>query len=729
MMNTRPMTARSWAVAVSPNVPLQSSSVTASTGLRFVPIASTPSTHAGLDAGLWALAEGLEPGARLAVAWRFGRRDTLSGDVSLAIDRATTLQVWSRDAEASYLSSLQRAALLALPGFAACADNAEHLGHRVQVVAPGSNVLCPFAGVSLGPVATRRYHSDQPVVVLPFHGLARLDLENAVRALAGFKMRIDLQLTVSRFEVDSGMLRALETADAHLCSWLYRETKSPVDALRLELSRSRLGMWRASRAGLRLEFALASPHAIDHHLAATIAGLLYGPGPTSASNDDVTLDFRGCIPIHATERPRLMPPAKLLTELMLVRPYETVEATQDDLVLGRDAADRPIAIKAVDRARHMVILGATGVGKSTLMANMIAQDVAAGRGVILIDPHGDLYKEVRDALPREVAGRATLADAGDFADPFGLNLLEITSEPAAVQRNFIANQLVGVFQAVLYRGVPEAFGPMFGAYFRNALFLLMEAEGRNASLADFDRVFAEPAYRRSLLERCADPQVVRFWKDIATKAGGEAALENIAPYICSKLTQFTGNPLLRPIITAPRTTLDLPSAMDRGDTVLVNLAKGLIGEHDAALLGSLVTIRIFCAAMARSALSPDQRRPVRVYLDEFATYATGALTQMLAECRKFGLELVLAGQSLDQVDGRADRPDVAHAILANVGSILAFRTGPNDARRLADWIGHEITPADLSQLPDHRLVARLLNSGIPAAPTSIWTDRLEHQDG
>jgi hypothetical protein len=241
----------------------------------------------------------------------------------------------------------------------------------------------------------------------------------------------------------------------------------------------------------------------------------------------------------------------------------------------------------------------------------------------------------RQAHPSHPAGkfyakeRAILADAGDFADPFGLTLLEITSEPTAVQRNFIANQLVGVFQSVLYRGVPEAFGPMFGAYFRSAIFLLMEAEGKNASLADFDRVFAEPAYRRSLLERCADPQVVRFWKEIATKAGGEAALENIAPYICSKLTQFTGNPLLRPIITAPRTNLDFPGAMHRGDTVLVNLAKGLIGEHDSALLGGLITIRIFCAAMARSAIPADRRRPVRVYLDEFATYATGMLVEDL----------------------------------------------------------------------------------------------------
>lgn len=723
-MNSHTTTTGATVVEISPEIAPQTSPVTESAGLRLVPVSSNPSAETGLDAGLWTIAEALDPGARLAIAWRLGLREKLFGDVSVRIDQAPSSQLSVRDADASYPAALERAALLALPGFASCLAEQEPLQHQVRVVAPGADVLSPLGCVSLGPVEARMLRSDHGAVVLPVHSVARLNIENSIGALASTGKRIDLQLTVGRFEVDSGMLRALETADASLCSRLYREPKSPVEGMALELLRSRLGIWRASRTGLRLDVTLASPHPIDDHLVAMIAGLLYGPGPTSALHEGIMLDLRGCLAIHSTGRPRLMPPAQLLADLMLMCRRKTERPVPHGLVLGRDAADRPVAIGPTDRARHMVILGATGVGKSTLMANMIAQDVAAGRGVILIDPHGDLYGQVRDALPREAEKRAILADAGDFADPFGLNLLEISSEPAAVQRNFIANQLVGVFQSVLYRGVPEAFGPMFGAYFRNALFLLMEAEGKNASLADFDRVFAEPAYRRSLLERCADPQVVRFWKDIATKAGGEAALENIAPYICSKLTQFTGNPLLRPIITAPRTTLDLPGAMDRGDTVLINLAKGLIGEHDAALLGGLITIRIFCAAMARSTRPAECRRPVRVYLDEFASYATGTLTQMLAECRKFGLELVLAGQSLDQVDGRADRPDVAHAILANVGSILAFRTGPNDARRLADWFEPEITSATLSRLPDHRLVARLLRCGLPAAPISIWTEVL-----
>lgn len=718
-MNTRINTTDAEVVPISADITVDSDAVTEKTELRFVPVSAIQDDAMGLDAGLWTLSEAMGPGARLCFAWRFGRQAKFTTDVIIGIEGAK--QAPDASSALSHRESLERAGSMALPGFSPCAAEEDHLRHQVLVLGPGVDPfeLCTVTSPKL--VTNDRYRTGLESVVFPKHGISRLNVQSAISALVNLDQRIDLRLTLCRFEVDSSMLRTLESADAAICSQLYRAAPSSLEAFKLELLRSRLGAWRATRAGIRLDTSLASVRRIDNHLVATVAGLLYGPGPITAEQEDATRDLRGCMPIDAVERPRLMPSPKLLADLMLSRPCKVAGSVQDGLILGRDAADQPVAIGPTDRARHMLILGATGVGKSTLMENMIAQDVAAGRGVILIDPHGDLYTQVRYALPREAAERAILADAGNFADPFGLNLLEITSEPAAVQRNFIANQLVGVFQSVLYHGVSEAFGPMFAAYFRNALFLLMDAEGNNASLADFDRVFAEAAYRRSLLERCADPQVVRFWKDIATKAGGEAALENIAPYICSKLTQFTGNPLLRPIVTALRTTLDIPGAMQRGETVLVNLAKGLIGEHDSALLGGLITIRIFCAAMARSAIPRNCRRPVRVYLDEFATYATGTLTQMLAECRKFGLELVLAGQSLDQVDGRANRPDVAHAILANVGSTIAFRVGPSDARRLADWFGASASADNLMNLPDHVAVSRLLKDSNPHTPERVWT--------
>ena len=691
------------------------------TALGFAPVAVDHRHGSGHDEGIWTLVEQLPTTGRLVIGWHFGRNARLRTEVVLRLENTAASTASADIQTARNQLILERAAALALPGFIAYAAGIDPLLHRASVAAPGVDAFDPQYDVHLKPALAGQGMADQESLLVPVNPVTHLDLTSAILALAELDLRITLELTLRRFAVDPWMLRALERADAALCTWIYRDAKSPAEAMRLEVLRTRLGIWRRTATGLRYDVALAATGPIDPHLVALVGRLLHGAGPVVQDKHPSVVDLCGCLPIDTPERPRLMPEPNRLADLMLSSRPKTSGSVLDGLVIGRDAADRPVAIGPTDRARHMVILGATGVGKSTLLAYMIRQDVAAGRAVILIDPHGDLYAQVRAALPRDVAAGAICADAGDFAAPFGLNLLEITGEPAAVQRNFIANQLIGVFQSVLYRGVPEAFGPMFSSYFRNALFLLMESEGTNASLANFDRVFCDPSYRRSLLERCTDPQVVRFWKEIALKAGGEAALENIAPYICSKLTQFTGNPLLAPIITAARTTLDIPGAMTRDGIVLVNLAKGLIGDQDAALLGGLITIRIFCAAMARAALPPDHRRPVRLYLDEFATYATGVLTQMLAECRKFGLELVLAGQSLDQVDGAADRPDVAHAILANVGSILAFRTGPNDAHRLANWFGSEVSPAALMCLPDQRLIARLLRDGIPSAPTPVWT--------
>ena len=166
--------------------------------------------------------------------------------------------------------------------------------------------------------------------------------------------------------------------------------------------------------------------------------------------------------------------------------------------------------------------------------------------------------------------------------------------------------------------------------------------------------------------------------------------------------------------------MDLSRALSEHRTVLCNLAKGVVGGPDAALIGGLVTIRLFAAAMARSNLPKDMRTPVRVYMDEFQTYATGVLGQMLAECRKFGLELVLANQSLAQIDGRG--ADIAHAVLANAGSILAFRVGPHDASRLADWMAPDVDKATLQRLPDRHLVARIMHNGAPCVSTRLTTE-------
>jgi hypothetical protein len=187
--------------------------------------------------------------------------------------------------------------------------------------------------------------------------------------------------------------------------------------------------------------------------------------------------------------------------------------------------------------------------------------------------------------------------------------------------------------------------------------------------------------------------------------------------------RFASNPLVRPIVCTPHSSLDLPGALAEGRTVLVNLAKGLIGGPDAAILGGIITIRLFAAAMARARLPVAERGLTRVILDEFPTYgAHGILSEAMAEVRKHGLSLVLANQSVAQIDGRAG--DVAHAILGNAGNLAVFRVGPKDAAMLAEWLGPEVVPQTLMRLPNHHCVVRLLRDGVPQVPTMLRPRRM-----
>jgi hypothetical protein len=257
-------------------------------------------------------------------------------------------------------------------------------------------------------------------------------------------------------------------------------------------------------------------------------------------------------------------------------------------------------------------------------------------------------------------------------------------------------------------------------YFRNALMLLMAGDGAEATLMDFERVFHDAGYRAALLDRCTDPKVREFWVKIAARASwDEIKLENVAPYIVCKLSQLTGNPLVRRMIEPRRSRLDFRAIMGGRKIAFIKLAKGLIGEYDTMILATLLAIRMTQAGMARTALPPDRRPPVRVYIDEFHVCGGDTLGGMLAETRKYGLSLTLANQSLSQIDGRSDHNDAGQAALANAASIVAFRLGPADALALAPWFAPDVPWTELCRLPDFQAAARTLDEGRPMPPRII----------
>ena len=532
----------------------------------------------------------------------------------------------------------------------------------------------------------------------------------------------ELQLRLSSLRVDGRLQRSLKGLAERLASRAHRFAD---EAALGGLSGFTSDLLNCG-SGLRIDASVAfeeepSPLTLD-----LIAIALFGTRASDKSTGDA-IDLTTVWP-HGWALPRLMPTAG---EANLSRGFlpSKEPAGAGSLVIGQGISGRPIELTGRDRARHIYVVGATGSGKSTLLLNLMAQDFRAGECVILIDPHGDLADDARALVPESRSHELLFANAADADGDFALNILTGQGGDPAVQRNYVANALIRIFARVLYAGIPEAFGPMFELYFRNALLLLMEAEGANASLLDFESVFHDDDFRRRLLERCTDPKVLEFWNKIAAKVThDEISLPNIAPYITCKLAQFTGNPLLRRILCGRGPGLDLSSAMRQGRIIIIKAPKGLLGQSDTELLCALMVMAIAQAGMARAALPRNERRPVRLYIDEFQTCAGDGLADVLAEARKFGLSLVLANQSLGQVDGIGHKPGTGAAALANAANLIAFRVGAPDAARLGPWFAPDLPWTELCRLRDFHAAVRVLDDGRPAPAHVIRMERPPFQN-
>src|SRR3989344_5658853 len=279
---------------------------------------------------------------------------------------------------------------------------------------------------------------------------------------------------------------------------------------------------------------------------------------------------------------------------------------KDGVLIGESSyrgERRPVYISDEDRRRHIYIVGQTGTGKSNLMVNMAVSDIKKGKGVAVIDPHGDLIDSILGLIPAERLEEVIIFDPGDLERPLGLNMLEYDfSRPE--EKTFIVNEMQGIFNKLFSE---ETMGPMFEQYMRNALLLLMEdAKNEPATLADVPRIFTDSEYRGKKLSRCQNPAVKDFWEREAVMAGGEGALQNITPYITSKFNNFIANDYLRPIISQPKSAFRFREAMDSNKIVLVNLSKGRIGDINASLLGMIIVGKMLMAALSRVDIPQEQ---------------------------------------------------------------------------------------------------------------------------
>lgn len=489
-----------------------------------------------------------------------------------------------------------------------------------------------------------------------------------------------------------------------------------------------LEKWATVPFGWRLDCEIASSEPLPESFLQLIGSEVFGHAVevadvNTSGSERAELDLASCCHASGT-LPRLFPAETLRASLQQPRSYNSAlpELPASGVLIGEvecNGAVHPLRLPSAARAQHIFALGGTGCGKSSMLCNVIRQDIEAGEGVAVIDPHGPLVEQVLASIPSWRVGDVVLFEPGRGSRAPGLNFLEVADGPLReVQRNFIINELVGIFEQ-LY-DMRQCGGPMFLSYFRNAVLLLMGGAGRDATLTELPLVFEDRAFRERLKAACKDPMVTGFWTNQAEKAGGDAALSNIAPYITSKLQVFTASSVLRPIIGQTRTTLDFRGMLANGGIFLANLSKGLIGSAEARLLGMLLLGKIFVASMERSVLPHAKRRPFSLFVDETQNFVTPTLASMLSEARKFGLQLTLANQNLAQLEGQESN-SLLEALLGNVGSLLTFRLGPRDAEKMALYTQPAFDAATLTRLPNYHAAGRILTAKGPLEPVVFRT--------
>lgn len=394
-----------------------------------------------------------------------------------------------------------------------------------------------------------------------------------------------------------------------------------------------------------------------------------------------------------------------------------VDIAKEGIILGVNKhrnMETKIYMTKEDRLRHFYTIGQTGTGKTTLLKNMIAQDIMNGDGVCMIDPHGSDIQDVLSMIPRERYEDVIYFDPSYTARPMALNMLEYDTRYPE-QKTFVVNELFNIFQK-LYGGVPESMGPIFEQYFRNATMLVIDDPESGNTLLDVSRVMSNKAFRDMKLSRCKNPVVVQFWKEVAEKAGGEASLANIVPYITSKFDIFLANDIMRPIIAQEKSSFNFREIMDNKKILLVNLAKGRLGDINANLIGLILVGKILMSALSRVDSIGKDLPPFYLYIDEFQNITTSSISTILSEARKYKLSLNMAHQFIAQLeDGIRD------SVFGNVGSMAVFRVGAEDAEFLVKQFDPVFTAKDLMNIDNRNAYIKMLSNGRPVKPFNLET--------
>ena len=384
--------------------------------------------------------------------------------------------------------------------------------------------------------------------------------------------------------------------------------------------------------------------------------------------------------------------------------------TDDTLIIGTRHSGTELEYAASlgidDRRRHIEIIGKTGTGKSSLLLNCMLADLAAGRGFALLDPHGDLATTLLDAVLPHRTNDVLYFNPADLDFPVGFNPLDTVSTDA---RPLVAANLVAAFKHTW----ADSWGPRLEYILQNSIRLLLDNPG--STLLGLTRLLVDEPYRNRLLASCRDPLVLAFWTRELPAWGDAFAAEALSP-VQNKIGALLSPPVLRNIIGQTKSTIDIAGIMNSRRVLIANLSKATLGEGPAHLLGALLATAFAQAAEARAAIPEDKRVDFTLYADEFQNFATDSFGLILSEARKWRLSLVLAHQFLGQLS-----PQLRQSVVGNVGSLVVFRTGADDAEAIVRELGIA-SPGALTELPNHTAWVKLMQNGNPTDAMRIDID-------
>ena len=369
----------------------------------------------------------------------------------------------------------------------------------------------------------------------------------------------------------------------------------------------------------------------------------------------------------------------------------------------------PFGIKSKDRDRHMYVIGKTGMGKSTLLENMAIQDIRNGEGVAFLDPHGATVDRLLDYIPEERIKDVVYFAPFDLEHPIAFNVME---DVGYDKRHLVVSGLMATFKKIW----EDAWSARMEYILTNTLLALLEYP--DATLLGVNRMYTDKDYRTKVVENVKDPVVKDFWtKELANY--GDRYTQEATPAIQNKIGQFTGNPLIRNIIGQPKSSFDIRTMMDQKKILIMNLSKGLVGETNMRLLGSMLTTRLFLGAMSRANLSGPELTKLPhfyFYVDEFQNFANQTFAEILSESRKYKLNLIITNQYIEQME-----EEVRDAVFGNVGTTVAFRVGPFDAEVLETVFMPKFLKEDIVGLDKRQIYLTLMIDGVGSAPFSAVT--------